>query len=154
MVGAATEMQVSLPCFLISNLDSYLSAAVNYVTNRVFSATRYRDFGADVYGLNKNLQQLQKVFEDVQDEAGGPGIIPQSSSFYDTRALMTILDEPLRTLEDCDRLLRNRTYFAEDQGAAVNIYWNLAIEEEVTQLQHRVMFHNVKIAALLQPLQM
>jgi hypothetical protein len=97
---------------------------------------------------------LKKVFEDVQQEAGGPGIIPRSSKFYDTKSLMTILDEPSHTLEDCDRLLRNRSYFAEEHGAAVNIYWNIAIEEDVAQLQNRVMFHNVKIAALLQPLQM
>jgi hypothetical protein len=36
----------------------------------------------------------------------------------------------------------------------MNIYWNMNIEAEVTQLHERIKFHNVKIVALLGPLEM
>jgi hypothetical protein len=36
----------------------------------------------------------------------------------------------------------------------MNIYWNVNIEAEVTQLHERIKFHNVKILALLGPLEM
>jgi hypothetical protein len=36
----------------------------------------------------------------------------------------------------------------------MNIYWNVNIEAEITQLHERIKFHNVKILALLGPLEM
>jgi hypothetical protein len=124
----------------LGNLSSYLAA-------------QYNEFGQDVFQLHDNLGQLEKVFRNVAAR-GTRGTIPADSGFYDTKSLMTILDEPLKTIRECQDLLRRRDAFAEERGAIRNIYWNILLEAEVTQLHNRVKFHNVKILALLKPLEM
>jgi hypothetical protein len=86
--------------------------------------------------------------------SGVRGPIPGSSSFYDTRALNSILDEPFVTVEECQQLLTRRDSFAEEGGAIRNIYWNTFIGAEVAVLHKKVMFHNTKILALLKPLEL
>jgi hypothetical protein len=102
--------------------------------------------------LHENLGQLDKVFQSVGSSTQSS--IPSSSQFFDTSSLNSILDEPHGTIEECRRLLNRRNSFSEEQGAIQNIYWNVAIEPEVTQLHNRIKFHNVKILALLKPLEM
>lgn len=102
--------------------------------------------------MYENLGQLEKVFKNVA--AASTRGIPTDSAFFDTKSLMTILDEPYATIKECERLLRRRDAFSEDRGAIRNIYWNVLIEAEVTQLHNKIKFHNVKILALLKPLEM
>ena len=116
-------------------------------------AAQYNEFGQDVYLLHQNLLQLEGIFQRVEQRAR-PGSIPDSSPFRDTSSLNSILDEPFRTIGQCQRLLNRRSAFAEDRGRISNIYWNVAIEADVTQLHERIKFHNIKILALLKPLEL
>ena len=131
---------------------SFFTPRCRCFANFMSLAIQYTEFGQDVYRLHENLGQVEKVFKSVQESARGP--IPQDSDFYKTSSLNSILDEPFNTIKECENLLNRRTAFAEDRGFIQNIYWNLTIESDVTALHNRVKFHNVKIIALLQPLQM
>ncbi|PVH87865.1 hypothetical protein DL98DRAFT_632066 [Cadophora sp. DSE1049] len=117
------------------------------------ASAQYNEFGQDVYLLHQNLLQLEGIFRGVEQRAR-PGSIPASSQFFDTSSLNSILDEPFRTISQCQRLLHKRSAFAEDRGRISNIYWNVAIEADVTQLHERIKFHNIKILALLKPLEL
>jgi len=139
-------------CFLFASILSSHAPHRRYSADLLDLATQYTEFGQDVYRLHENLGQVEKVFKSVQESARGP--IPQDSDFYNTSSLNSILDEPFNTIKECENLLNRRTAFAEDRGFIQNIYWNLTIESSVTALHNRVKFHNVKIIALLQPLQM
>lgn len=110
------------------------------------------EFGQDVYNLSLNLRQLQGVFDNVRQSAGT--IIPGNSSFHDVSSLNAILDEPHTTIYECQQLLSRRDSFKEQSGAIRNIYWNTFIESEVAQLHDKIKFHNVKILALLKPLEL
>jgi hypothetical protein len=124
-----------------------------YGWSRVYNATTaYLEFGADVSSLHTNLLQLQKVFDNVKSSATGH--IPSGSSFYDVRDLDQILGEPFRTLEECRRLLHRRGAFAVEGNAITNIYWNTVVEAEVSALHKRIEWHNMRILALLKPLEL
>ncbi|KFY96180.1 hypothetical protein V498_02838 [Pseudogymnoascus sp. VKM F-4517 (FW-2822)] len=120
---------------------------------RIYNAnTQYIEFGRSVHALYKNLRQLQVIFDEVKNIPPCP--IPGSSSFYDTRDLNEILDDPYRTVEECAKLLRRRDCFGEEGGFISNITWHAFIEPEVALLHNKVMFHNIKITALLKPLEL
>jgi hypothetical protein len=115
-------------------------------------ATQYHEFGQDIHRLYENLGQLEKVFQSVQ--ARSTRKIPAGHAFYDASSLNTILEEPFKTIKGCRDLLRRRDSFSEERGAIKNIYWNILIEADVAQLHTKVKCHNVKIVALLKPLEM
>ncbi|OBT66188.1 hypothetical protein VE03_05136 [Pseudogymnoascus sp. 23342-1-I1] len=120
---------------------------------KIYNAnTQYIEFGQSVHALYKNLRQLQVIFDQVKNIPPCP--IPGSSSFYDTRDLNEILDDPHRTVEECAKLLKRRDCFGEEGGFISNITWNAFIEPEVTSLHQKIIFHNIKIIALLKPLEL
>ncbi|KFY74617.1 hypothetical protein V499_05364 [Pseudogymnoascus sp. VKM F-103] len=116
------------------------------------SNTQYTEFGQSVHALHTNLHQLEIIFEKVQSIPPCP--IPGTSSFYDTRDLNAILDDPYTTVQECSRLLTRRDCFEEKGGFICNIIWNGFVQDEVTILHKKVMFHNIKIIALLKPLEL
>ena len=116
-------------------------------------AAQYNEFGQDVYKLHENLTQLESVFKQVGNRYPR-GAIPSNSEFFNTSSLNSILDQPFQTIDECKRLLQRRNIFAEHSGFILNVYWNAAIEADVALLHNRVKFHNVRILALLKPLEM
>ncbi|OBT91265.1 hypothetical protein VE02_00355 [Pseudogymnoascus sp. 03VT05] len=116
------------------------------------SNTQYTEFGQSVHALYTNLHQLEIIFEKVQSIPPCP--IPGTSSFYDTRDLNVILDDPYTTVQECSRLLTRRDCFEEKGGFIRNIIWHGFVQDEVTVLHKKVMFHNIKIIALLRPLEL
>lgn len=118
----------------------------------LFTDSQYTEFGQSVNALYQNLHQLEIIFEKVQSIP--PCSIPGSSSFYDTRDLNAILDDPHTTIQECSRLLTRRDCFEEKGGFIRNIIWNAFVQDEVTLLHKKVIFHNIKILALLKPLEL
>lgn len=80
--------------------------------------------------------------------------IPPGHAFFDASSLNSILEEPFKTIKECWSLLRQRDSFSEEGGAIKNIYWNILIEADVGQLHEKIRSHNVKLVALLKPLEM
>jgi hypothetical protein len=110
------------------------------------------EFGQDVWRLYENLLQLDEIFKSVQRSAAGP--IPMNSNFFDTSSLNTILDDPFTTIQECQVVLERRKGYAQNRGPFQNIRWNATIEQDVTRLHKKIIFHNIKILALLKPLEM
>jgi hypothetical protein len=115
-------------------------------------ADQYNDFGRDVQLLHQNLLQLKNVFKKVEEST--QKFVPMNSEFYDTSALNTILDDPFLTIAECKELLRGKISYSGQTSPIQNLIWNFAIEAEVTTLHNRIKAHNVKIVALLKPLEM
>lgn len=116
------------------------------------TADQYNDFGRDVQLLYQNLIQLKNVFRKVEESS--QKLVPVNSEFYDTSALNSILDDPFSTIVECKELLRGKISYSGQTTPIQNLIWNFAIEAEVTALHNRVKAHNVKILALLKPLEM
>ena len=73
---------------------------------------------------------------------------------WDLKSLVKICGDFRKTIGECETLLGNRNKFARGRGGFVyNLQWNLTIEPEVRRLKDRVVFHNIKILTVLQPLQ-
>lgn len=121
------------------------------VLSNLVLADQYNDFGQDVHRLHENLIQLKGVFENVQHSTRGT--IPTDSQFFNTSSLNPILDGPFETIKECEKLLRRKQNFAVNSNAVSNIIWNTTIAADVTVLHNRIKFHNLKIVALLAPLQ-
>lgn len=114
-------------------------------------ADQYNDFGQDVHRLHENLIQLKGVFESVRHSTRGT--IPTDSQFFNTSSLNPILDGPFETIKECEKLLRRKQNFAVNSNVVSNIIWNTTIAADVAVLHNKIKFHNLKIVALLAPLQ-
>ncbi|KFX90950.1 hypothetical protein V495_07783 [Pseudogymnoascus sp. VKM F-4514 (FW-929)] len=137
----------------IAKCANFTFKLYQYGFTGIYSAnSQYTEFGQSVNALYQNLHQLEIIFEKVQSIP--PCSIPGSSSFYDTRDLNAILDDPHSTIQECSRLLTRRDCFEEKGGFIRNIIWNAFVQDEVTLLHKKVIFHNIKILALLKPLEL
>jgi hypothetical protein len=122
------------------------------LTDCPLSAAQYFDLGQDIHRLYDNIGQVENVFHSVQ--ARCTKTIPQIHPFHDVASLNNILEDPFKTIKECRELLRRRNTFSEERGAIKNMYWNVLVEVDVIRLHAKVKNHNVKILALLKPLEM
>ena len=116
------------------------------------TADQYVEFRRDVWGLHQNLKQLQAVFEKVHSVTVRD--IPGGCGFYDTDSLNDVLDHPLITIQECWRFLHENVNFRNNGSHIIHIMWNVSIEDNIEQLHKKIRFHNVKILALLKPLEL
>lgn len=97
----------------------------------------------DIQYLAKNLQQLGQVIRDVAKQV--PSLSADDHK-WDLKALPHICGDFKRTLNDCDKFLRDESKFSQGRGRFIyNVQWNLLIEPEVARLKDRVAFHNIKV---------
>lgn len=132
--------------------SGYIMLLLHQLSNTCVVAAQYHEFGQDIHRLYENIGQVENVFHSVQ--ARCIKTIPLNHPFHDVFSLNNILEEPFKTIRDCRELLRRRDTFSEERGAIKNIYWNILVEVDVAQLHHKIKNHNVKIIALLKPLEM
>ncbi|KFY15302.1 hypothetical protein V492_02096 [Pseudogymnoascus sp. VKM F-4246] len=124
-----------------------------YGFTEVYNANaQYAEFGQSVNTLYLNLRQLERVFDKIGSIPPHP--ISKDSSFYNTEDLNAILDDPNATVKECDLFLQRRNCFEERGNFIRNVIWNGFVQDEVTLLHKKVMFHNIKITALMQPLEL
>jgi len=115
-------------------------------------AAQYHALGQDVHYLHEHVGQLDRVYQSVKTRSTKR--IPGGHPFYDASSLNSLLEEPFKTVKECWALLRQRDSFSEERGAIKNIYWNILVEADVAVLHEKIKAHNVKIVALLKPLEM
>ncbi|EOD46039.1 hypothetical protein UCRNP2_7226 [Neofusicoccum parvum UCRNP2] len=117
---------------------------------------QYIEFGVAIQSLGRNLEQVKKVAENAYSQLQRGRLQPfDLSELMDTKSLDQILGNYGKTLQDCERLLKDKSKFRHDSRNFVqNIVWNIEIEPEVTRLRERLAFHNVKILMVLKPLEM
>lgn len=97
----------------------------------------------DIQYLARNLRQLGQVIRDVTKQV--PSLSADDHK-WDLKALPQICGDFRKTLNDCERFLRDESKFSQGrEGFIYNIQWNLIIEPEVARLKDRVAFHNIKV---------
>jgi len=108
--------------------------------------TLYNEFGDNVKGLATNLDDLHKIVGYLGDNGG---------RFLDSsymNSLVDIIGDYGRTLQDCDRFLKDKERFNWQGDFVNNIIWNFSVASEVQTLKDRVAFLNIKLMTVLKTL--
>ncbi|KAH8703793.1 hypothetical protein BGW36DRAFT_355196 [Talaromyces proteolyticus] len=110
----------------------------------------YSEFGDNVKGLAANLKDLHKVIESLSQNGQ-----PRDSSYTDSSYGVTLVDiigDYGRTLQDCEKFLKDKECFKWKDGFITNIFWNFNIAGKVQGLKDRVTFLNIKLMTVLKTL--
>ncbi|KAL5315269.1 hypothetical protein ACEPPN_017921 [Leptodophora sp. 'Broadleaf-Isolate-01'] len=108
--------------------------------------TLYNEFGDNVKGLATNLDDLHKIVGYL-GEGGGRFL---DSSYMNS--LVDIIGDYGRTLQDCDKFLKDKERFSWQGDFVMNIVWNFSIASEVQTLKDRIAFLNIKVMTVLKTL--
>lgn len=110
----------------------------------------YNEFGEHVRGLGTNLDDLQKIVGSINQNSITQNGRAVDSSYTD--ALVDILGDYGRILQDCEKFLKDRERFSWQNDFVNNIHWNFDIAGEVQRLKDRVAFMNIKLMTFLKTL--
>jgi hypothetical protein len=95
--------------------------------------------------LANNLFVLDEVLKRAQKQSSSQISIQE---FRGLSNLNQILGNFRQTLDECDKLLSEKTYFQKDGGFVKNILWNTqGAADDVLALRERVRFHNIKASS-------
>jgi hypothetical protein len=104
---------------------------------------QYREFGEDVQSLANNLFVLDEVLKRAQRQSASDVTV---QDFRGLRNLNEILGNFRQTLDDCEKLLLERSCFEKRDGFVNNILWNTQVATDIQVLRERVRFHNIKVS--------
>lgn len=108
---------------------------------------KYAQFGREVNSLGTNLDQLNKVFENVRDQRQlllCLGYGDDFGSALDT--LPELTGDFTKTLQACETLLNDNSKFVRNAAGFVdNVRWSIGTEKQVKSLRDRVHFHSTKV---------
>ena len=108
---------------------------------------KYAQFGREVKSLGTNLDQLNKVFENVRDQRQlllSLGYGDDFGSALDT--LPELTGDFTKTLQACEALLNDNSKFIRNAAGFVdNVRWSIGTEKQVKSLRDRVHFHSTKV---------
>ncbi|KAH8593104.1 hypothetical protein B0O99DRAFT_743106 [Bisporella sp. PMI_857] len=106
--------------------------------------TLYHEFGDNINGLACNLDNLQKIVGYLAENNSGQFL----DSPYMT-SLADIIGDYSKTLQDCEKFLKDKERFSWQGDFVSNIVWNFSIASEVQTLNDRVAFLNIKLGTVL-----
>lgn len=108
---------------------------------------KYAQFGREIKSLGTNLDQLNKVFENVRDQRQAQlclGYDDDLGSALDT--LPELTGDFTKTLQACEVLLNDNSKFVRNAAGFVdNVRWSMGTEKQVNSLRERVHFHSTKV---------
>jgi hypothetical protein len=112
-----------------------------------FAAVLYEEFGENISHLALNLGDLRKVIEFIRRDG-----IPQAldSVYFDS--LCDIIGNYQQILQDCDKLLRDKSKFKWRGDFIHNIIWNVTIASDIQGLKDRLAYLNIKLLTMLNTL--
>lgn len=100
--------------------------------------------------MGTNLDDLQKIVGSIN-----PNSITQygqAAELSCTDALVDILGDYGRILQNCEDFLREKERFSWQSDFVNTIHWNFSIAGEVQRLKDRVVFMNIKLMTFLKTL--
>ncbi|RMZ86467.1 hypothetical protein DV736_g6307, partial [Chaetothyriales sp. CBS 134916] len=114
---------------------------------------QYATFGREVKGFATNLEKLQNALQRASNSrSNGP---PTSEHDLDLEPFQGLVGDYRATLKACRKLLENNTHFERNaDGIIRKILWTTMLADDVAELRNRINFHNVRLVAVLKPLEL
>jgi hypothetical protein len=113
----------------------------------ILADQKYREFGEDIRNLAINLSLLSQVIRRAEQQAGSSkrANLSTNPGFRANAASTQVLGNFKETLNDCQSLLSDETYFHKCDEFVSDISWYQQIDPEVQKLRERIAFHNIKV---------
>jgi hypothetical protein len=108
---------------------------------------KYREFGEDIRSLAINLSLLSQVVRRAEQQAGSLKRASRSTKPGSgaNAASVQVLGNFKETLNDCQSLLSDETYFQKSDEFVSNVSWYHQIDPEIQKLREKIAFHNIKV---------
>jgi hypothetical protein len=107
----------------------------------------YNEFGENIKHLALNLGDLQKILAAISKNS-----MPHALDSVYFNSICDIIGNYQMTLQDCDKLLRDKTKFSWREDFIHNIIWNSTIAKDIQRLKDRLAYLNIKILTMLKTL--
>lgn len=116
---------------------------------------RYLEFGKQIKSLGKSLSTLESVIANADKQ----NHLPRRDWHSDAQhygpswdVLPEVVGDFRATLNECDKLLMDRSKFQYSQGGFIeNVIWWSSVEGDVNALTERVRFHIMKLTFVAKP---
>lgn len=132
---------------------------LTFILIRIVARTdlKYHQFGIEIKQLGRHLQLLRKIYANAVRERElrlrRPSRDDRTSAFH---TLPELTGDFQRTLEECDRLLRDHSRFQRNKAGFVeNVRWHIfGTERDVNSLRERIQIHSTKILVITKPFEL